>query len=69
MLITDNKSTFYSTLLGSGELGGLVKEYSLYAFTNVDNFERPLTSPLVMVIDYYAISMLLLLCDTCYACK
>ena len=23
--------------------GGLAKEYSLYAFINVDNFERPLT--------------------------
>ena len=40
MLIT-NKSTFYSTLLGMGG-GGLAKEYSLYAFINVDNFERPL---------------------------
>ena len=33
MLITDNKSTFYSMLL---------QEYSMYAFINVDNFERPL---------------------------
>ena len=43
MLITDNKSTFYSTgtLLGRRE-GGPGKEYSLYAFVNVNKFERPL---------------------------
>ena len=43
MLITDDESTFYSTVLGKGGGGGcLAKEYSLYALINVDNFERPL---------------------------
>ena len=41
MLITDSKSTFDSMLLG----GGLAKEYSSYAFINVDNFLRSQYNP------------------------
>ena len=31
-------------LLGREGGGGLAEEYSLYAFVNVDNFERPLST-------------------------
>ena len=34
MLITDNKSTFYSTLLGRGER--VLQKSTLYAFINVE---------------------------------
>ena len=37
MLITDNKSTFYGKLLGSGDW--VLQKSTLYAFIKVDNFE------------------------------